>query len=177
MGSHRVGHDWSDLAAAAVKFQQEKCCFLLNAELTAVLGSYRSPQISSKLSEDHLKSCPGTNAIFTLLSNLGSVCFKKKKKEQVGFSYHSKHLKFQSWVCRSPSVGRILKEWAEAPAGAPGGASPVIAEKPTEASRARRGQGPAAHLLFVFPSLNISSAETSSIFLGWRPSNTLATDF
>ena len=40
MGSHKVGHDWSDLAAAAVKFQQEKCCFLLNAELTAVLSSY-----------------------------------------------------------------------------------------------------------------------------------------
>ena len=30
--------------------------FLLNAELTAVLSSYRSSQTFSKLSEDHLKA-------------------------------------------------------------------------------------------------------------------------
>ena len=60
--------------------------FLLNAELRAVLSSYQSSQTFSKLSEDHLKSCPGTNAIFTLLFKLGLVSFKKKKKEQLGFS-------------------------------------------------------------------------------------------
>ena len=61
--------------------------FLLNAELRAVLSSYQSSQTFSKLSEDHLKSCPGTNAIFTLLFKLGLVSFKKKKKRTSGILF------------------------------------------------------------------------------------------
>ena len=42
MGSHRVGHDWSDLAAAAVKILAQQCLFINKLSCNYVSGSSRS---------------------------------------------------------------------------------------------------------------------------------------
>lgn len=159
-----------------VQFPKEKWCFLLTVKLMAILSSYWSSQTSSELSENHLKSCPGTKTIFTFLFNLRPECSLFYKWDSLttpntwNFKVWSVSLHFSRKYIWGISRDPI--------AGADGGDSHVIVEKNTGASQARQGtlSGCLQRTFYLLP-LNISRAETSSTSFGLRPSSMLAIDF
>lgn len=55
------------------RFKIRHATWLLTMKLAAILSSNQSSQ-TSRLFENHLRNCPGTQKIFTLLLNLRLVC-------------------------------------------------------------------------------------------------------
>lgn len=143
-----------------VKFQKENWCSLLTMRLMAILSSHQLSHTSSKLSETHLKSCPGTKKYWLYFSTWGQSGIllphqtPEMLKSTVSLHFNSKFM----WG------------WAEILAGADGRTSHIVKLSQRARSPGEALSGCPQHS-FYFSPLNSTGAETPSTSFGLRPSN------